>query len=332
MKHETIAKISAVIITIALVAILLSQIQIADIITTLADIDPLYLVAGFVLYVCSYFFRALRFHILLNREVKLRDLFNIVCVHNLVNKIFPARTGELSYIYLLKKLHNKTTGEGIATLFVARVFDFIVIAISLFISALSLEKLPNLVVNVIWIIAVCMVLAGVTLVGFIYFDERFMRIIKKITIKTNIVRFGMVQYLLRKADETVNSFGSIKSKYILVQTGAVSIGIWASMYLVYSLLVYAFGINLSTFEVITIVSFVALLPLLPFYAVGGFGTTEATITVVMISFGVLKETAIVASFGMHIIGIIYTLIVGAYGLLILNLKNYISLSVPRNRQ
>ena len=66
MKHETIAKLSAVIITIALVALLLSQIRIADIITTLAGIDPLYLIAGFVLYACSYFFRALRFHILLN--------------------------------------------------------------------------------------------------------------------------------------------------------------------------------------------------------------------------------------------------------------------------
>lgn len=73
--------------TIALVVILLSQIKIADIIITLAGIDPLYLIAGFVLYVCSYLFRALRFHILLNKEVGLRDLFNIVCVHNMVNNI-----------------------------------------------------------------------------------------------------------------------------------------------------------------------------------------------------------------------------------------------------
>ncbi len=81
MTRQTIAKLSALVITFALVAILLSQIQIADIITTLAGIDPLYLIAGFVLYVCSYFFRALRFYILLNRDVGLRDMFNIVCVH-----------------------------------------------------------------------------------------------------------------------------------------------------------------------------------------------------------------------------------------------------------
>ena len=90
MNHQTIAKISAVAITVALLAILLSQIEISDVITTLAGIDPLYLIAGFVLYACSYFFRALRFHILLNGEVGIKDLFNIVCVQNKVNNILPA--------------------------------------------------------------------------------------------------------------------------------------------------------------------------------------------------------------------------------------------------
>jgi len=66
-------------------------------ITTFAGIDALYLIAGFVLYACSYLFRALRFHILLNREVGMKNLFSIVCVHNMANNILPARTGELSF-------------------------------------------------------------------------------------------------------------------------------------------------------------------------------------------------------------------------------------------
>ena len=103
MNRQTVAKISAIVITIALVAILLSQIQISDIITTLASIDPLYLIVGFILYLCSYLFRALRFHILLNREVGLRDLFNIVCVHNMVNNILPACIDEQLTCFLYVK-------------------------------------------------------------------------------------------------------------------------------------------------------------------------------------------------------------------------------------
>ena len=74
MKRETIAKISAVVITIALVAILLSQIRIGNIGKTLASIGPIYVIIGFVLYIFSYFFRALRFHILLNNKVSIRNL------------------------------------------------------------------------------------------------------------------------------------------------------------------------------------------------------------------------------------------------------------------
>jgi uncharacterized membrane protein YbhN (UPF0104 family) len=81
-NEKTIVKISAVVITIVLVAILLSQIRIADVISTLAGIDPRYLIAGFVLYACSYFFRALRFHFLLNREIGLRDLFSDYLLKN----------------------------------------------------------------------------------------------------------------------------------------------------------------------------------------------------------------------------------------------------------
>jgi len=322
MKKQTCTKLIAIIITLALVAILLSQIEVADVVDTLTDIEPVYLLAGFGLYMLSYFFRALRFHILLNREVGIKELFNIVCVHNFINKMLPARGGELSYIYLLNKLHGRSTGEGIATLVIARIFDFITISLMFSISAMFIENLPDLIANVIWIMAGCMAAGGLTLVGFIYFNNEFMCAIKRFVTKTNIKRFSVVRYLLLKADETLDNLHKIKSNQIFIQMGTVSIGIWVSMYLLYSLLIYTFGINLSIFEVIVIVSFVSLLPLLPFYSIGGFGTTEVTITIVMISFGILKENAIVTSFGVHIIGIIFSFVAGLYGAWVLNIKNY----------
>ena len=53
MKQKNIAKISAVVITVVLVGILLSQIRVTDIITILIGIDPVYLVVGFGLYILS---------------------------------------------------------------------------------------------------------------------------------------------------------------------------------------------------------------------------------------------------------------------------------------
>ncbi len=313
MKRESIAKISAVGITIALVAILLSQIEVSDVITTLAGIDPLYLIAGFILYICSYFFRALRFHILLNKEVGLRDLFNIVCVHNMVNNILPARTGELSYIYLLKKLHNKKTGEGISTLLVARVFDFIIISFLFFISALMIRDLSDIVSKIIWAIVGLLMFVLLLFLALVFYDETFIDIIRRFANRIGALRFSLVRYLLRKGAETVQSFKLIKSKKLFGYVFVTSMIIWCFQYSMLYILTNAMNINLSFFEVLFGSTFAFFTTVLPIQGIGGFGTIEGGWTVGFIAVGLTKEAAISSGFAYHIIIWIYFLLLGRSG-------------------
>jgi len=313
MKRESIAKISAVGITIALVAILLSQIEVSDVITTLVGIDPLYLIAGFVLYICSYFFRALRFHILLNKEVGLRDLFNIVCVHNMVNNILPARTGELSYIYLLKKLHDKKTGEGISTLLVARVFDFIIISFLFFISALVIRDLPDIVSKIIWAIVGLLMFVLLLFLALVFYDEVFIDIIRRFANRTGALRFSLVRYLLRKGAETVQSFKLIKSKKLFGYVFVTSMIIWYFQYSMLYILTNAMNINLSFFEVLFGSTFAFFTTVLPIQGIGGFGTMEGGWTVGFIAVGLTKEAAISSGFAYHIIILTYFLFLGLTG-------------------
>ena len=316
MNSKTIAKISAVVITAVLLAILLSQIQIADIIVTLASIDPLYLVAGFILYTCSYYFRALRFHILLNKEVRLRDLFNIVCVHNMVNNILPARTGELSYIYLLKKLHNKKTGEGIATLFVARVFDFISISLLFLVSAFMMHELPKMIIKSVWVIALFLGLIAIFLIALLFFGKSFLNLVKTFFERFNWDKKHFADYLLRKGEETVESFEKIKisGKIIIIALILNSFGIWLFLYSLNYILVRAMDINLSYFEVVFASTFAVFTTILPIQGIGGFGTLESGWTVGFIAVGVTKEVAISSGFGFHIILWLYFVILGCWGL------------------
>jgi len=308
--------IFALVISGVLVAILLSQIQIADIITTLAGIDPLYLIAGFVLYVCSYFFRTLRFHILLNKEVGLRDLFNIVCVHNMANNILPARTGELSYIYLLKKLHKKKAGEGIATLFVARVFDFISISLLFFISALMiLQDLPGIIMKAFWAIAFFMVLIVIFLIILLYFGESFLNLVRRFFRRFNLEKKYFADYLLRKGEETAESFGKIKNNGRVIGLITVSIGIWLLLYSSNYVLVTAMNINLSFFAVLLGSTFAVFTMVLPIQGIGGFGTIEGGWAVGFIAIGLTKEIAINSGFVVHIVILVYFLVLGLLGLI-----------------
>jgi hypothetical protein len=230
----------------------------------------------------------------------------------MINKILPARTGELSYIYLLKRF-NIPLEERVATLALARMFDFIFIALFFLLATLFLKDLPLILVTVFWIIAVCFLFLIVLLVSLLYYGDSFKEAINKFANKLRIDRFKTTKRILDIVGDTIMSFKVIKSRKIIIKTGILTTFIWIVFFFIYYVLTRAFQIELEFFEIIAIVSFMALLPLLPIYALGGFGTTEITITVLLVSFGVAESLAIVASFGIHVIGLILTIILGLIG-------------------
>ena len=122
--------IVAITITGVPVFYLLNQIQVRSISEILFSIDTPYLIAGFVFYFIQYLGRAYRFTILIDSQsANTKKLFSIVAVHNLLNHILPFRTGEATYIVLIKKYLNVEVSTGIATLILARVFDFVAIGL-----------------------------------------------------------------------------------------------------------------------------------------------------------------------------------------------------------
>jgi glycosyltransferase 2 family protein len=319
-RQRIIKKIIAVLISLALVILLLSQIHLGDVIASFSAINPVFIIIGFVVYICSFYINALRFHFLLRKEVKVSDLFNIVCVHTFMNNLLPARTGEVSYIYLIKKVCRISTGEGIASLATARIFDFLILSIFFLFSIVFLENIPAQISYILLIIQILLIILIITLLLFLYFDEQFLQILYHFIGRFRLDRYKKVQYLTRIADETIQSYKVMKTHHILWNTLATTIGEWLVMYLLYGIFLYSFNIRIPLPAIILIVSVSAVLPLLPIYAIGGFGTTELTVTAFLIAFGVSSETAIVVSFGTHILGLIYCSLTGIYGMWKINFK------------
>ncbi len=320
MKNKNIAKLSAVILTIGLLYILLSQIQYVDVINTLISINPVYIIVGFVLYICSYFLRSFRFYILLHRKIGIKDLFNIICVHNMVNNILPARTGELSYIYLLKKLHKKTTGEGVASLMVARVFDVIALSSLFLISVLIVNDLPEIVMNAIEIVAIFMFIMLIFVIALLYSGRFFLDIITRFSEKYNLNQRKLVNYLLKVAGETVDSLEKTSLGNGIYLVLISSILIWFLNYSMVFFLLQGMNIFITLQKVILGATFCLLTTVLPIQGVGGFGTSETVWTLVFVPLGMSLETAIISGLSYHIILIMYYLLIGSYGLVVLRNK------------
>lgn len=109
-------------------------------IASLRNLSPLPLVLGLVAYVLCYVCRAIRFRMLLpGVDVPLGKTTAIVAVHNLLNMLLPARTGELSYVYLAQNKLGAKLSQGAASLVVARLYDLVGIA-AFFLTAFVLTR------------------------------------------------------------------------------------------------------------------------------------------------------------------------------------------------
>lgn len=313
MKFITRKKFIPVLVTFLLLGIILSQIRIEDLITTIKNINKIYLILGFFLYILSYVFRGLRFHILLDKKISFPDLFHIVCVHNMVNSILPARSGELSYIYILKKYHDKSTGEGVATLMVARVLDFITISLLFFVSSLFVRDLPEMFSSVIWLVALFTVLLAIFLVILLYAGEVFLRFANTIFVILKLDNNFLVNMFLKKAKDIVNSFKNIKNNGRMIELCIISFIIWLTLYFLNYTLIKSLDINIGFFEVLLASTFVVFMSVLPIQGLGGFGTYEVGWAIGFIGIGLTKELAINSGIVIHIIGIVYYVLLGLYG-------------------
>jgi len=242
----------------------------------------------------------------------------------MANNILPARTGEISYVYLSKKLHNIPVGEGVANLMVARVFDFTTISFLFFVSAILIRDLPDMVSKIIWLIVGLLVFVLLLFLALVFFGEIFVDIIRRIANKIDTLRFSLVHYLLRKGDETMQSFELIKSKKLFGSVFVTSMIAWCFQYSMLYLLANAMNISLAFWCMISALTFVFFITILPIQSIGGFGIIEGGWALGFMIFRVSKDVAIASGFAFfHAILLTYAIIIGAFGLMKIYFRPYL---------
>jgi hypothetical protein len=316
MGKEILAKILAIGITLILVIVLLSQIGIGTIIDTLSGINPIYLVLVFVACILHYFFKALRFKTLLYpRKVKLTDLFAIVCVHEMATSILPGRTGELSYIYLIKKTQDTSLGDGIATLAVARILDLVTVSLFFLTSVIFLAaNFPTIAWGMASLGIFALVASALILAILMYYGKESASFFNKIALKLKLKKFRGIGFLLDKWEETTRSLEVIYSNKLIIPSFIASLLGWVFVYSMTYLLILGMGINLSIWAVIFATTFAILSFAIPIQSIAGFGVMEGAWTIGLMLLGFSKELAIVSGFSLHIIILIYDAMIGIFGM------------------
>lgn len=104
-----------------------------------------WLIPGVVVYFIGVWVRAWRWHYLLRplKSISTRKMFPIVTIGYMGNNIYPARAGEVLRAVVLKRHEGVPVSASLATIFIERVFDGVVMLGFVFLNLPELARLTG---------------------------------------------------------------------------------------------------------------------------------------------------------------------------------------------
>jgi len=243
------------------------------------------------------------------------DLFAIVCVHNMVNGIMPARTGELSYIYLLKKLHKKSLADGAATLVLARMMDLISISILFFAAVVLAGELPGMISGLLSAIVLSGAVVVLAFFALVIGGRSSVEALHRLTMRLNLDSVDVIRRSINGLREAEGRIEAVRNRKVLFLVITISLGIWTSQYLMYYILLWGLGLELTFALIVLGTTFAIFTSIAPVPSIGSFGVYEGLWSIAFVSLGFPKETAIATGFAIHIIFIAYFIFLGLTGLI-----------------
>jgi len=302
-KTKLVKSLLVILLTVVLLFVLLSQIDIKDIFNTLSRFSLYSFLIVAVFLSLIYFLKAIRYNLLIRSTIP--SLFNVAALHSLYRELLPANTGELSYFYFMKK-NGVKVADSIVCFITVRVLDFITVALIFFVSILFIGPSSLYLRGIVYLVGIVLLLAILFLFLLISKGEKFIGFLRGIR---GISKFKLMRTLLSKSEEVARSFSVIKPVYVLF-IFLYSLVIWSVNYTLLVFIAYKLGVMLPFMQIAFSFVLLTLFNILPIRSFASFGTTEGILSLAFISFGITKQIAIASSFGVHIVMLAATILIG----------------------
>jgi len=314
-------------LTLAIVALLLTQISIADVASLFANLSYQWLILGACLYLVHNMGRAVRLRLFLpNQETHFHKLLPIVNVYTMFNYILPAWAGEFSLLYFLRKYEAVSLDRGSAALVVGRIIDYLAVAVIFIIGAwFSLGQLLDtdalFTTSVIKAALVMILLAVILLVSLVWWGQRILTLIEWLVGRSGLSRLAAVQLGLRTLRQIIAAFAAVQSFRRYSLAFFWSLGLWATIFLRFYAFLRALGIETRLLNTIVGSTFAVLSKSIPFFTFGGIGTHEAGWTLGFMLVGFNKTLALSSGFAVNMLTLLTTMVLGVCSFWLLHFLN-----------
>jgi len=322
---KSVVKISLTsILSILAIYLLLSQIELSSIPEVLTSIHPINLIVSWVLYAFFVFVKAYRFRIIISQNTKVPEqstismmrLYSIISIHTFWSNLLPMRTGDLSYVYLMKTRGDVSGVKSISSLIIASVIDILLLMLTMMISGFLLRTRLNRTLSSIILFALPLIissfLVGLIIAMFI-FPEHLSRFFDKISKLLHVDKNRVFLWIYSKFKQILQEFTNISLNLRFIKIIWASIAVIFLRFGIQCYLIKAMDLQIGILPIIFALAFTGFCNIFPIQTVGSIGAVEAPWTLALISFSVTKEAAIISGFSLHIIILIYCALMGLYG-------------------
>jgi len=303
-KRQVFIYILSAILSMAFLAYLFLNLDWETLRAAFSDVRWGWLVLAFLAYFVNICLRALRFKgLIYSRPIGWVELVPVSALHNMFTYLLPAKTGDVSYIFLARNRLNVSLSEGTATLLAARFYDFCVVALILAcILPVAQSEMPG------WILQSAMIFCLIVFAGALGIFL-FLKLSKPGSRKINPAN-PLFTRAFNAWDKFIAGLREIQANGANLRVALITLGIWLCLYTDYYFIAQSLGTPITFFH-ISIISIVMVpLTLLPLQGFANIGTHEIGWASVLVAFGYPYDTALAIAVGSHFVLLLSVLLAG----------------------
>lgn len=298
-----------------IVWLLLRQVSPRFIWELLRRADPAWLCLGVGWYMTTILFRCCRFAVLLDRRGWLQPLVLLpdMLALSLINNLFPARAGEISFPVILKRRHDIPIGEGLILLFIARFFDFLAVLCLFIVIALLNEDASELTAGNV-LVPLSLLLIPLVLLGALlpWLGQAGLSMIRWMMHRSGQVRRPLSSRLLSAGEGLVETVGRTHSLHTYSRVFGWSLAGWLTTFAWFTAFLRAIDVDTQFPMVIIGATFAVITKALPLITVGGFGAHEAGWAFGFHLTGMSADLAIASGFAVNILTLLSSILIGLF--------------------
>lgn len=291
-------KLVLVSVSVILVAGLIYFSGTENVISQLAKANPIFILAGFGLWLTTLFIRTQRWQILL-RNVDIRIPFtsamSVFVGSMFISNLTPAKIGDPIRCYILKKIHNQSFGKSLSSLIIERMSDLLSIII-IYIIGIQFIVFSNISFYINIAVAIYLLLI-IILISVLSSENRTKNFVNLFSFFFSLnSKLNKIRYLILKTSKNVHdSFIQFKNKKVLIYSLLISIVVWIVEGTILYLSFLSIGVNVPIVIPIIILPIATLTGILSFLP-GGLGSSEIIMVLLFVSIvgtGLAEATAAV---------------------------------------